>query len=233
MLSFFLLLFSFFLRVPARRPFGGAVVHRSAAARFSGWARLPDLGLSQHPRDHRDPNATVPQLPPAPGPNGTPAHAKLDLPPGPKPKPTPKSSGTSGTSGTSGSGTAGAAAAADASAAATAAATAPPLATSASAEAPAAVAAPTTGAYEAAMATRPWAPPQRAIHAPADLRAWQASGAHAELLRFVQALGGASRGVPCRGAGGESSAAVRGLAALLAALEAMIAEAPPVQQPMR
>lgn len=213
------------------------MVHRSTTEKFSPWAALPSLALSTNPRDHLDPNRTVPMLPPSPSSGrGTPRHAKLEIPQG--------SGGaiSSGGGGVSSSASKPGQQPQDPSAGMT-------PTTSTTAQAAAAGSTRSGGAYVPDMVTRKWAAPRRAILAPSDMGAWQSSNTYAELLRFVKMLGHASSGAPCRClprpsplapspsdstmAPGATSSAVQGLVALLDQLEVMIGEAPPVQQPMR
>jgi len=218
------------------------VIHRSTTEKFSPWAALPSLALSTNPRDHLDPNCTVPKLPPSPSSGrGTPRHAKLEIPQG---------SGGAISSGGGGVSSSSAASKPGQRPQGPAAGMTPTTSTTAQAAASAAGgSASSGGAYVPDMATRKWAAPRRAILAPSDMGAWQSSNTYAELLRFVKMLGHGSSGAPCRClprpsplapspsdttmAPGATSSAVQGLVAMLDQLEVMIGEAPPVQQPMR
>lgn len=74
--------------------------------------------------------------------------------------------------------------------------------------------------------------PRRFIFDASDLRAWQSSPTHEDILRFVSALTSAAESTPVSGARG-ASAVADAVVALLACAEAWIAEYPPIAQPMR
>lgn len=217
------------------------MVHCSTTERFSPWAALPSLGLSINPRDHLDPNRTIPKLPPSPSPGrGTPRHAKLEIPQGEAGAGVGDASRGGGVSSSSTSSSQVGQESQSPSSA---------LGINATTAATGTNAGGSGGAYVPEMAARKWVAPRRAILAPSDMSAWQSSATYAELLRFVKMLGQASSGVPCRYlprpaplapspsestmAPGATSSAVQGLVAILDQLEIMIGEAPPVQQPMR